>query len=56
MADRNGSVDRMASVTKPEVELLLDRAGFGERAVYGGFGGEPLVGPHQEMVWLARAE
>jgi len=49
-------VERLASVTKPEAELLLDRAGFDEREVYGGFGGAPLVGPHQEMVWFARAE
>lgn len=44
----------LALVSKSEFELSLDRAGFSEYEVYGGFDLDPLESATQEMVWIAR--
>jgi SAM-dependent methyltransferase len=40
-------------VTRPEMELLLQRSSFSDWEVYGGFDLEELENSKQEMVWFA---
>ena len=40
-------------IFKPEMELLLDAAGFARREVLGGFDGRPLRHDTDEMIWTA---
>jgi len=42
----------LALVSKREFELLFEAAGFADWTAHGGFDGEPLEDPGQEMVWV----
>jgi SAM-dependent methyltransferase len=42
----------LALVPKRQFELLFETAGFSAWTVHGGFGGDPLTGADQEMVWV----
>jgi SAM-dependent methyltransferase len=44
---------RTKMVTRPEMELLLQRSSFSSWEVYGGFDLEELENSKQEMVWFA---
>jgi SAM-dependent methyltransferase len=44
---------RTKMVTRPEMELLLQRSSFSSWEVYGGFDLEDLENSKQEMVWFA---
>lgn len=44
---------RMRWIWKPEMELLLQAAGFSRFSVQGGFDGRPLEKDTDEMVWTA---
>lgn len=44
---------RLALVSKPEFELLLETTGWSDWTVYGGFDRRPLINGAREMVWIA---
>jgi SAM-dependent methyltransferase len=46
------STGRTKMVTKPEMELLLQRSSFSDWQVYGGFELDELENSDQEMVWF----